>query len=351
MIFSQRLAGLVIAGLILVMVSGCHKNKAASSGSTGQRPVSVSAVIVTPGMLEYKIQATGSILANEEVEVRSEISGRITSIHFSEGSRAVAGSLLVKLDDTDLQAQLKKLELQEELAREDVFRKKKLLEIEAISVEEYRLSENQLGMLEAEIALLKYNISRTEIRAPFDGQIGLRYVSPGSTISSQTLVTRIIQTDPVKIEFNVPERHLSGLKPGIMVTFRIDGSDSLFQAAIYAIESRIDPNTRSAFVRARCNNREGFLIPGAFAKIEVILEIIPDALVLPSEALIPDIRGEKVCVCRGGVSTQVYVTTGIRTENAVQVTSGLNPGDTLITTGLLTLRENMKVNAIVNPER
>jgi membrane fusion protein (multidrug efflux system) len=208
-----------------------------------------------------------------------------------------------------------------------------------------------LGVLQAEIALVKHEISKTEISAPFNGQLGLRYVSPGGYISSQTLVTRIIQNDPVKVEFTVPEKHFSWLNVGTIVAFRVEGIDSLFHATVYAIESRIDPSTRSASVRARCGNAGGLLVPGAYAKVEVILETIPDALILPSEALIPDIRGEKVFVCREGLARQVYVSTGIRTEKAVQVTSGINPGDTVITTGLLLLRENMKVKALVGPVR
>jgi membrane fusion protein (multidrug efflux system) len=157
------------------------------------------------------------------------------------------------------------------------------------------------------------------------------------------LIARMQQIDPVKIEFNVPEKYITDIKTSMEVQFNVAGSDSTFTGLIYAIEPRIDPSTRAFTVRARCANPGGILTPGAFTKVNIILEKIPDAIVLPSDAFIPDIKGEKVFICKNGKAAIMYVTTGIRTENEVQVVNGINPMDTVIVSGLLQLREQMSV--------
>ena len=294
-------------------------------------------------MLENKIFTTGSILANEEVEIRAEVAGRITSINFQEGTMVSKGELLVAINDSELQAELKKLQLDEKLAQDDVYRKEKLLEMKAVSQEELDIARSRLGVIGADIELVRSRLDKTRIYAPFTGRIGLRYVSPGGYISSSNLITRIQQIDPVKIEFSVPEKYLSAIKTGQDIQFNLAGSDSLFTGTVYAVEPRIDPSTRAFSARARCTNPEALLVPGAFAKVSIILNKISEALVLPSDALIPDIRGEKVFICKNGKATSVYITTGIRTESEVQVTEGLHPQDTVITSGLLSIREQMSV--------
>jgi membrane fusion protein (multidrug efflux system) len=308
-----------------------------------QKPPEVTAIILQPQPIEDKIQSTGTVMANEEVEIRSEVAGRIVLINFGEGNHVRKGDLLVKINDDELQAQLKKLLLDEKLAKDDVFRKEKLLEMKAVSQEEYDISINSLGIIQAQIDLVRSQLDKTSIYAPFSGQIGLRYVSPGGYISSSMLIARIQETNPVKVEFSVPEKYISKINLGTEVKFTVEGNDSTFTCKVYALEPRINPDTRAAAVRAKCSNPGNLLIPGAFAKVEIILQEIPDALVVPSEVLIPDIKGQKVFTYKNGKIKTFYVTTGIRTENSVQITEGLNPGDTIITTGLLQLREEMPV--------
>ncbi len=329
----------------LFLAMGCKENPApVGSAGNAPRPVDVRAVVVQPRLLEQKITSTGSLLANEEVEVRPETSGRITSIHFEEGTFVGKGSLLVKIDDSELQAQLKKLQLEEKLAQDDLYRKQKLLEIKAATEEEYQISQNQLGVIQAEMELVRSQIAKTAIYAPFSGYIGLRYVSTGGYASPSLVVTRIQQTDPVKIEFTIPEKYINDIQKGSAVKFTVAGTENTFEGIIYAIEPRIELLTRSFTVRAKCPNPQNKLVPGAFAKVEIILQTVTDALVVPSEALIPDIKGEKVFLCRGGKVTTQYVTTGIRTDYEVQVSDGLIPDDTVITTGILQLRNDMRVN-------
>jgi membrane fusion protein (multidrug efflux system) len=219
-----------------------------------------------------------------------------------------------------------------------------LLELKAVSQEEYDRSENQLGIIQVQIELMHAQIQNTEVYAPFSGYIGLRHVSPGEFVSSSTIVARLLQTDPVKVEFSIPEKYREKIKKGTSIAFQVEGIDSTFTGRVYAIESRIDPSTRNITLRASCFNPRNILVPGAFAKVELLLEVLHDALVLPSEAIIPQINGEKVLLCKNGQVCTRMIQTGIRTEREVQVVSGLQVNDTVITSGLLQLREGMPVN-------
>ena len=303
----------------------------------------VKAVVAVPRELENKINTTGSVLANEEVEIRAEVPGRITSINFKEGTMVRKGDLLVTINDSELQAELKKLQLDQKLAEDDVYRKGKLLEMKAVSQEELDVAKSNLGVIGANIELTKAQLDKTRIYAPFNGRIGLRYVSPGGYISSSNLIARMQEIDPVKVEFTVPEKYLGSIKNGRQIQFTVAGADSSFIGTIYAIEPSIDPATRTFSVRAHCSNRDALLVPGAFAKVTIILENIQNALVLPSDALIPDIRGEKVFVCKNGKARISYVAPGIRTESEVEIVRGLDPYDTVIVSGLLTMREQTPV--------
>lgn len=334
--------------VLAVAVAGCkHDKPSITTQSPFARPVEVKAVVVAPRQLEHKITSTGTLLANEEVEIRPETSGRITAIHFEEGTFVPEGSLLVKIDDSELRAQLKRLQLEEKLAKDDVYRKEKLLQIKAATEEEFQIAQNQLGVILAQIELVETQLFKTSIYAPFSGYIGLRYVSTGGYASPSLVVTHIQQTDPVKVEFTVPEKYIPFIRKGSEIKFTVAGIDSIFTGYIYATDPKIDVMTRSFTVRARCSNPGNMLVPGAFVKVEVILQTVPDALVLPSEAIIPDIRGEKVFVCRQGKVRQTYVKTGIRTDIEVQISEGLHVNDTVITSGLLQLREDMAVQPMI----
>ena len=338
--------------LITLIAWNCSRDpKAAANNSMPVKPIDVNGIVLKQQPLENQITSTGSLLANEEVEIRSEVPGRIISINFDEGSFVKKGTLLVKINDDELQAQLKKLLLDEKLAKEDVYRKENLLAIKAVSQEELDKSQNQLGVIQAQIELVTSQLSKTSIFAPFDGKIGLRSVSAGGYISSLMLIARMQETNPMKIEFTIPEKYIGMVHEGTPVQFNIDGIDSTFSGKIYATEPKIDVATRTMMVRARCSNNGNILLPGAFARIKIILQRIPDALVLPSEALIPDIRGEKVLTLSKGQVKSVYVKTGIRNEHDVQILEGLNQNDTIITTGFLQLKDNAKVNVHVQEPR
>ncbi|MCX6835445.1 MAG: efflux RND transporter periplasmic adaptor subunit [candidate division Zixibacteria bacterium] len=330
----------------------CSGMLLAGCGDNNSRPVSrggapagapVEAVVVQPQLLENRIYSTGTLLANEKVELRSEISGRVTGVLFAEGSHVHKGALLLKINDQELQAQLKRKEYEQALAADEERRQRALLDINGISRETYDKSNNNLKMIEAERELLETQIAKTSIVAPFDGLIGLRYVSEGGYVTPSVLISTMQDTDPMKVEFSVPEKNARQIKNGTPILVQIGDSPETNKGVVYAVESMIDPGTRTMKARATIPNPDGTLIPGSFGKVEVTLERIPDAIVIPSGALIPRINDEIVYVCRSGKARSISVKSGIRTESGTQITQGLAPGDTLIVSGLLQLTDGKDI--------
>jgi membrane fusion protein, multidrug efflux system len=320
------------------------KAKAANGPAGGGKPTPVvKAMAITASPLAQTLQITGNLLANEEVELRSEISGRVTSLNFTEGTNVAKGALLVKINDADLRATLKKLKVQEALAAKEESRSRQLLEQKLLSVEEYDAALNKLETVKAEIEKTESDIAKTELRAPFSGTVGLRYISNGSTVSPTTLIARVQQMDPMKIEFTVPEKYAGSLRVGSPISFTVAGLEQRFSGKVYAIEPKIDAATRTLRLRALAPNPGRVLVPGAFAKVELELSRMEEAISVPTSSVIPHIDGQMVYVLKDGKAVSRNVTTGVRNDSSVQITDGLAPGDTVITSGLLQLREGSKV--------
>lgn len=314
----------------------------AANGTTDMR-LPVSMTVMEPERVDDRIRSTGTVLANEEVELRSEIAGIIKRILFKEGSRVGKGDLLVKIDDSELKAQLLKLQSQEKLAREVEIRRRSLLDSSLISSEEYERSLHELNSTRADIALTKARIDKTEIRAPFDGNVGIRFVSEGGYVTPATRIASLQNLASVKIDFSIPERYVNDVRKGQKIHFRLTGISGSYEGEIYAVEPRIDPTTRTVLLRAISSNDDGKIIPGAFAEIELILRQIDDALMVPTEALIPELGRHIVYCVRDGQAQPREVTTGIRTERKIQILSGLQRQDTVITSGILQLRPGTPV--------
>lgn len=328
---------LMICFILAFGMSGCNKKASGDKGQKGKKagPVSVEIKVVQPELLLSTVSSTGSILANEKAEIRPEISGRIIKILFEEGAMVPKNKLLIKMNDSDLQAQLVRNEAQGMLLKNDEFQKSKLLEIKAISQDEYDAAKSLYLVNLADKQLLQAQIAKTEIYAPFSGKVGLRNVSVGNYIASNTLVATIQQLDPVKIEFEVPEKYSQFITSGLGLQFMTDASDSTFLAKIYAVESSISTDTRTLKVKAICPNPSNVLKPGAFARVNIILERFPGALKVPSEAVVTVLDGNSVFILKNGKAIEVPVTTGIRTDNEIQILKGITAGDSLIITGLL----------------
>lgn len=322
-------------------------NNAAKPAATGpsqkNQAVPVSAVIAKTATLDNKVYASGTVLANEEVELRPEASGKILQINFREGSHVSKGDLLIKINDADLHAQLAKLHLQSKLSAEQEARQKKLLDIQGISREEYDIALSQLNSLKADEEYTQAQIAKTELRAPFEGLIGLKNVSVGSYVSPSQTIAWLQQIDPVKIDFSIPEKYASMIHHHDQINFTASNSTENFKGEVYAVQPRIDIATRTLQVRALSPNKEGKIIPGAFVKIELVLKEINDAILVPTEAIVPVLKGKNVFLFRNGVAEPQKVETGIRTDAGIQVIEGINTGDTIITSGIMQLRRGMSV--------
>jgi membrane fusion protein (multidrug efflux system) len=305
--------------------------------------LNVSGFLIQPTQMSEMINSTGTLRPDEEVELSFETSGKIVKINFTEGTRVKKGYLLAKINDKPLQAQLEKLVAQKKLVEEQEFRQRSLLDRDAISRESYDQIVTQLQTIQADINLIKARISETELRAPFDGIIGLRYLSEGSYATTSTKIARLVKMSPLKLEFSIPERYADEVNIGFPVTFKIVGTNKEFKAAVYAVDPKIDLNTRTIVIRAIYPNNGEELKPGRFAEVALLLSQIDNTIAIPTEALIPEMEGETVYVYRKGKASNVKVGTGLRTESLIQIVNGLKFGDTLLTSGILQMRHNLPV--------
>ena len=303
----------------------------------------VNGQIIKPHLITDQLFVSGKLMPDEEVDLSFEASGKIIDINFTEGSSVKKGQLLAKVNDSQLQAQLARLEAQMPLAEDRVFRQNALLQRDAVSKEAYEQVKTELATLHADIENVKASIAMTELRAPFDGVIGLRQVSTGAYASPTTVIAKLTKITPLKVEFAVPERYARQIRKGTNLTFKIEGKLEEFKAQVYATESSIDPETHTLTVRAIYPNHNGLLLPGRYADVSLKQEEISDAIAIPSEAIVPEMGKNKVFVYRSGKAYPVDVEIGIRTEAEIQIVKGLSAGDTILTSGTLQLRTGMPV--------
>jgi membrane fusion protein (multidrug efflux system) len=308
-----------------------------------QQKLNAIGYVIVPTHMSVLINQTGTLKPDEQVDLSFETSGKVVNINFTEGTRVKKGDLLAKINDRPLQAQLEKLEVQLKLAEAKEFRQRSLLDKDAISQESYDQVQTDVQSLNADINLVKARIAETELRAPFDGTIGLRYISEGSYTSSSTKIAKLVKISPLKMEFAINEKYAAEIKNGYPLTFKIDGNDKIFDASVYAIDPKIDEDMRNITLRAMYQNKNEELKPGVFANVTLELSNIDNAIAIPTEAIIAEMEGEKVYIYKNGKAQSVKVAIGLRTESKIQITSGLNFGDTLITSGIMQLRQNLPV--------
>jgi membrane fusion protein (multidrug efflux system) len=336
---------LLALGLFSFFSCKPEKEKMPANGQAPARnaPLPVEAFTVKSKNLNENLEVPGTLLAAEETEIRPEISGRLVGLYVQEGNMVQKGALLAKLFDEDLQAQLKKLAVQLEIAKKTFERQSELLKIQGISQQEVDLSELQVNNIKADMELVRVAISKTEIRAPYSGRLGLRNISPGAYISPTNIITTISQVDQLKLDFTVPEKYGDMFSKGRPVSFSIAGSDRNFQATVLATQTAIEASTRNLTVRAAVRGGQGALLPGAFAKVKINLSGNEKSLVVPTQAVIPQARNKQVIVFKNGTPDFRIVETGIRDSSFVQILEGLSEGDTVVTTGLLAIRPESKL--------
>lgn len=328
-----------VALLIFLGVKNNEKPSKKGESGKGKSSTAIDGYILKLNSLSDEIVVTGSLVAFESVELKSETAGRVVKLNLPEGKSVKEGTLLVKLYDDDLQANLKKLESQLALQKQIYKRQSELLKINGISQTDFDQTSLQLNAISAEIEVQKVMIRKTEVRAPFDGVVGLRQISMGAQISPSTTLAVLRKEDQLKLDFSVPEKYGSKMHEGMKVQFALYNSDKFYSAKVIATEREIDNNTRNLKVRGVVESRAKELIPGAFTRVKLFFGQNERALLIPSGAVIPKERNKNVIVSKGGKAHFVSIQTGIRSASSVEVTNGLSAGDTIVTTGILFLKE------------
>ncbi|MDN3689717.1 efflux RND transporter periplasmic adaptor subunit [Cyclobacterium jeungdonense] len=315
--------------------------QAAEPGAQNAMPV--EAITLKEEKLENSLNITGALIPNEMVSLRPEIAGLVEKVSFEEGQFVRKGTPLLYLNDDELRAQYDRLDYTKKLYESQENRQKQLLSREAISQEEYDIVLNQYNTNLADLRLIEAQLSKTVIRAPFDGELGFRQVSEGSVIASSDVIATIVNVDPIKVEFSIPERYSNEIKVGSQIFFRSNVSNEEAVGEVYAIEPNIDVATRTLKIRAKSPNKDKKFLPGMFVRIRLVLNEVDDALLVPSESVVPELEGYKVFVAKEGVVESRRVVIGQRTDTQVQIVDGLKPGEQVLTTGILQARDGMPV--------
>ncbi len=324
---------------------GGKSEKGAKGGQGGPStpPLSVDGIVVSGSSFSNNLEITGSIEANESVVLRSEVSGLVTAINFKEGSNVSKGSVLVRINDNDIQAQLQDALTKQNLSATSENRAKQLLAKGAISQEEYDIALANLKSLKAQAQIVRAQLARTTLKAPFSGKVGLRSISVGEYVTPSMAIANLMSTNPIKVSFSVPEKYIGQIKLNSPISFVTDASGKVFAGKVFAIEPGINQQTRTLQIKALAPNANNELLPGSFAKVKLSLSEQKDAILVPSEAVIPVLKGKMVYISKNGKAQQVVVEAGTRTAESVVITSGLTIGDTVLTTGAMALKPDAPV--------
>jgi membrane fusion protein (multidrug efflux system) len=346
----KALWGLIGLGIIAGLVYARWTKNAAVIATPAAQRLRVQAVVVQPTRIADRLVVTGTVLPGEAVELHSEISGIVEALFFEEGRPVQKGMVLMRLNDDELQAQLRQVEARLQLVQEQLRRQEQLLEKGGVSQETVDATRSEARVLQAQADLIRAQLAKTEVRAPFSGVIGLRSISVGSYVTPSTSIALLQALDSVKVEFAVPERYAHRVQVGQRIRFTVEGQTRTFEGRIYAVEPRIDESTRMLRVRAISRNSERLLLPGAFARIELIFQEIDQALLVPAIAVVPEMGQNKVFVYENGQVATRYIKPGLRLEDSVQVLEGLQPQDTVMVTGVQLLQPGMPVDIeVVQP--
>ncbi|MGZ5287700.1 MAG: efflux RND transporter periplasmic adaptor subunit [Flavisolibacter sp.] len=334
---------------LLGFISSCSNDRKKEAAAQQQQasaqrpPARVEGFLVQTSTVTESIEVPGTIVAGQSTEIHPEVSGRVTQLNIREGAFVQKGAILARLYDGDLQAQKRKIEVQLQIARTTEERYEALQKIGGISKQDYDVTRLNVSNLRADLDIVNTEIAKTVIRAPFSGKLGLKEISIGAYVTPASIVTSIQKTSDLRIDFNIPEKYISQIKKGQIVNFTVEGQEGSYTATVMATESGISQDNRALTVRASVRGGEVGLIPGAFAKVKLMFAPDNSAIMVPTQAIIPQARGKKVYVVKNGKAEFIEVSTGVRDSAMIQVTSGLNAGDTVIITGLLGLRPDASV--------
>lgn len=340
---TSKLFPYILCSICLVGLVAACKGKTAANKPRENPPTMVDVMIAASSPVTNVIEANGTVIANESVDLRPEVSGRLTYLYVPEGMKVAQGTVLARVNSADLQAQMQKSQVQLDLALTTVQRLKTLLDVGGVNQSDYDIAVNQANSLRADIEYTKTLIDKTVIRAPFSGVIGLRQVSPGAYVSPTTVIASMQQLTRAKIDFTLPEQYSNMIKIGAVVEVEVDAANEKKErATIIAMEPEAIRQTRNIIVRAVFE--KDLPNPGAFVKVYVgSVGGNQRAIMVPTNTIIPDDKNSQLILVKNGKASFVNVQTGLRTESNVEITKGISEGDSIIVTGVLFARPNLPV--------
>lgn len=328
-----------ILSVFILLLTACGSSDAKKDAGKNKNsgPVSIDVSIAKTTVYANLIEANGTVMASEYVELKPEVAGRITFLNIKEGQMVQEGTLLAKLNDEDLQAQLKKYKAQLQLAKINESRLKVILKAEGLNQSDYDAALQQVNNIEADIAYTQALINKTEIRAPFSGIIGLRNVSKGAFVSQTSVLATIQQTQSLKVDFVMPETYASTVYQGKKVEV-VNDKGKHFDATISGVEPQVNTATRNLKIRALVSGQTKELSPGAFVRVVFNEGESKPRIFVPSNCIIPETRYKKLAVIKNNVVEMTVIETGVRTGDNVEVISGIEVGDTFAINGILFLK-------------
>ncbi|MCE7066750.1 efflux RND transporter periplasmic adaptor subunit [Dyadobacter sp. CY326] len=338
---NKNLSILLLSGTLLTTFS-CKEKKDTFQQKGGGGPTIVDVIIAKSEKVSDKVEVNGTIVANEFAELRPEVSGLLTYLNVPEGQTVTKGTVIARINNADLQAQLNRSKVQLDLAVTTENRLKQLVAVNGINQADYDVAVNSVSTLKADMAYTQALIDKTVVRAPFTGVIGLRKVSEGSYISPSNVIATMQQLSNLRIDFTIPESYQRFISKGSNVEVLLDqNGGKRASARIIAIEPQVNQATRNITVRAVLNS--GATSPGSFAKVYLNSSSNKSSILIPTNSIIPEAQGKKAVTVKGGKAVFVSIETGDRREDVVEVTSGLNVGDTVVVSGVLFARPDAPV--------
>jgi membrane fusion protein, multidrug efflux system len=340
---------LLIIGVVVVSCdSKAETQKPASPRIETNPALPVDIIVVHGAFLLQEEMIAGSMSASKEVIIASEIAKKVSYVAFKDGSYVTKGQLLYKLDDADIRARIRQLQAELRLARTNEQRMASLLKTETVRQAEYDESLTRLQSLEAEQDGLFVALSKTEIRAPFSGVIGITKVHAGAFVTPGAPMVVLQDHGSVKLDFSVSEKYLPLVKLGDKVKFTTEVSKDTFSALITATEPGIESQNRSFPLQAVASNTARLFKPGMSAKI--LFNATPNTrgISVPTEALIPNGNGYSVFVVKNGAASITPVSISNRNENEAIITKGLNDGDSVMVSNILRAADGMRVQVFTS---
>jgi membrane fusion protein (multidrug efflux system) len=349
---SSALKSLYIVTFGFLVFTSCKSKQEPPKPNNGPQSVTVDVLIASSQPVNNSIEASGTVVANEYLELHSEVSGRLVYLNVPEGGKIQQGTIIARINDADLQAQMNKTKVALDMAIKTEERLRKLLSISGVNQQDYDIALNAVNGYKADLAYTQSLIDKTVIKAPFSGELGLRQVSPGAYLTPTTIIATIQQLEKIKIDFTIPEEYSSMIQKGKTVDVQVDTRDQkMKKATITATEPQVNQNTRNLKVRAILEDNK--VNPGAYVKVFLSANRDLKAILVPTNSIIPDDRNKQVVVVKNGKAAFVNVETGGRQASTVEITKGLKEGDSVVVTGLLFARpkSQLKVRSVKTLEQ